>query len=58
MNRAPTMVRPAANWETGDRMIGWGIQFQVTGDGHELREFRSRPQDPDCRGLKCRFLKG
>ncbi len=24
-------------------MIGWGIHFQVTGDGHGYREFRSRP---------------
>jgi hypothetical protein len=24
-------------------MIGWGIHFQVTGDGHGHQEFRSRP---------------
>ena len=24
-------------------MIGWGIYFRVSGDGHRHREFRGRP---------------
>ena len=27
----------------GDRIIGWGIHFRVSGDGHRHREFRCRP---------------
>ena len=27
----------------GDRMIGWVIHSQVTGDGHRSREFRFQP---------------
>ena len=27
----------------GDRMIGWGMNFQVTGDGHWHLEFRCWP---------------
>ena len=49
-------------WETGGRMIGGGCIYQVTGDGRGLQEFRrqpfgSRPQGPDCRWPKRRFLR-
>jgi hypothetical protein len=32
-----------AQGETGDRMVGWGIHFRVSGDGDGNREFRCRP---------------
>jgi hypothetical protein len=42
-------------------MIGWGIHFQVTGDGHGHQEFRSRPSRyqelaPGFRRLKAERL--
>ena len=47
--------------ETGNRMIGWGIHFRVSGDGHRHREFRVRPFGhrelaPGIRRLKAERL--
>ena len=36
-------------------MVGWGIHFRVTGDGHGNREFRSRPFGH--RGLAAGFRR-
>jgi hypothetical protein len=46
-SRAPTLghhsaARYTAQRETGDRRIGWGMHFQVTGDSHGSQPFGHR----------------
>ncbi len=37
------MARDSAQRETGNRIVGWGNYFRVSGDGHGQQELRNRP---------------
>ncbi len=51
----------SAQRETGNRIVGWGNHFRVSGDGNGHREFRNRPLShrelaPGFRRLKAERL--